>query len=75
MSAMMLPMISVAASTSMKVAVTIDVADRHRADDRRTDRRQREDDRHLDLAGQHVGQHDALIHDERMQRVGHAHGA
>ena len=38
-----------------------------------------EDDGDLDLAGQHVGQHDALVGDQRMQRVGHGvphdHGA
>ena len=79
MSAMMLPTISVADEHQHEGRGDIDVADPHRADDRRADGRQREDDRHLDLAGQHVGQHDALIHDERMQRVGHGvphdHGA
>ena len=71
MSAMMLPTISVAPSTSMKRRGDVDVADAHRADDGRADGRQREDDRHLDLAGQHVGQHHALIGDQRMQRVRH----
>ena len=49
----------------------IDVADPHGTDDGRADGRQREDDRCLDLAGQHVGQDDALVHDQRMQRVRH----
>ncbi len=48
-----------------------DVADAERADDGRADRRQAEDDRHLDFAGEHVGQHHALIGDQRMERVGH----
>ena len=68
---MMLPTISVAPSTSKQRRGDVDVADRHRADDRRPDGRQREDDRHLDLAGQHVGQHHALVGDERVQRVRH----
>ncbi len=49
----------------------IDVAYPHGAHDRRTDGRQSENDGSLDLPGQHVRKHDALIHDQRMKGIRH----